>query len=295
MSRGELQARVRSGVWRVVWPGVLCDAGSTLDDERRAFAAVLASGGPARAVAAGRTAARLWSLPLLDDQDPATGAHERRFDEVLVRHAPGPLRRASPEGERVLRRLVRHTGRGEVVRHPSGLWVTSPLRTIVDGSTLLSQEALVSLVDAALHRHLVDELGLRSAVEALRWCPGAPALRWAAERADRRAESPAETLARLALRPALQDLVPQHRLVHDGRVLARFDLADERRRFAVEVDGKAGHAGPEMAAKDRLRDRVARQHGWHTERVTWWELRCDREALVRRVTAAAEEHTRRSS
>jgi very-short-patch-repair endonuclease len=79
--------------------------------------------------------------------------------------------------------------------------------------------------------------------------------------------------------------VPQHRLVGpDGRVLARYDLADEVLRLAVEADGKAGHAGSAMVAKDRRRDRMSEQHGWRTERVTWWELRRQRAAFVRRIT-----------
>ena len=108
--------------------------------------------------------------------------------------------------------------------------------------------------------------------------------------ADRRAESPAETLARLALLPTMPGFVPQHRLLGpDGRVLARYDLADEDLRLAVEADGKAGHAGDRMVAKDRRRDRVSERHGWRTERVTWWELRCQRAAFVARIAEIAAE------
>ena len=131
-----------------------------------------------------------------------------------------------------------------MLRSPRGLLHTSPLRTLADCVTLLSFEALVCAVDHALHVHLVDEDDLAQAVEAGTWSPEIVQLRRAVAHADRRAESPAETLARLAPLPALPGLVPQHRLVGpDGRVLARYDLADERLRLAVEVDGKAGHAG----------------------------------------------------
>src|SRR5213079_1378479 len=37
-----------------------------------------------RAVASGRSAARVWGLPLIDDDDPATGASEHRIDDVAV-------------------------------------------------------------------------------------------------------------------------------------------------------------------------------------------------------------------
>ena len=125
------------------------------------------------------------------------------------------------------------------------------------------------------------------------WCPGVVHLRAAVARADRRTESPAETLARLALLPTMPGFVPQHRLLGPGgRVLARFDLADEELRLAVEADGKAGHAGPQMVAKDRLRGRVSEMHGWRTERVTWWELRCRRAAFVSRIAEVAQERRR---
>ena len=44
-----------------------------------------------------------------------------------------------------------------------------------------------------------------------------------------------------------------------------------------------------MVAKDRRRDRVSELHGWRTERVTWWELRCRRAAFVARVAEIAGE------
>ncbi len=133
-------------------------------------------------------------------------------------------------------------------------------------------------------------MALTSAVEQYARCAGVVALRGAVARADGRAESPAETLARLALLPHLPGLVPQHRLRGpDGRVLARYDLGDEQLRLAVEADGKAGHAGDQMVAKDRQRDRVSERYGWRTERVTWWELRCRKAAVVRRIVEVASE------
>lgn len=79
---------VRTGVWQVLWRGVYADGGFVASAEQRAIAAVLATGGadqplPAwdgsgrtvlRAVASGRTAARVWRCPLIDDDDPATDA-----------------------------------------------------------------------------------------------------------------------------------------------------------------------------------------------------------------------------
>lgn len=303
-SRGVVQSQVRRGLWQVVWPGVYADAGQDLDTDQRARAAVLASGGDGppflgpdgqrscAAVASGRTAARLHRLPLIDDRDPATGADEHLLEDVTVRTAAGPLRIVRHGEQRVLRRTAQRLVPSEVGRRSSGLWVTTPVRTLVDLAGLLSPEALVCAVDSALHRHLVDEDQLAAAVREHAWSPGVVALRGGAARGDRRAESPAETLARLALLPVLPGLVPQHRLRDaSGRVLARFDLGDEALRLAVEADGKAAHAGSVMAAKDRQRDRVSERHGWRTERVTWFELRCRRRAFVARVQEVAAERS----
>ena len=306
VSRGVVQSQVRRGLWQVAWPGVYADAGQVLDTGQRARAAVLASGGdgppflgpdlrrsPA-GVASGRTAARVHRLPLIDDRDPATGAQQHLLDDVTVRTAADPLRSLSPDGPRVLRRTARSLTPDDVVGTTSGLWLTSVVRTLVDLAALLTLEALVCALDDARHRRLVDDEQLAGAGERTRWSPGSAAFRTGVALSDGRAESPAETLARLALLPVVPGLVPQHRLRDSyGRVLARFDLGDAELRLAVEADGKAGHAGPVMAAKDRARDRLAASHGWHTERVTWYELRRRRPSLVARVAAAAAERSRR--
>jgi hypothetical protein len=291
-ARGRVDGFVRRNEWRAVWPGVLTDGGTELDHEQRAQAAVLACG--RGAVATGRTAARVHRLPLIDDLDPSTGARQHLVDDVATGGARRSLRMPGPDGEvRVLRRSALVLLPEDVVRSDSGVRLTSPLQTLVDLASLLSYEALACAVDHALHVHLVTEGQLATAVRERTWCPGVVHLRAAVAIADRRAESPAETLARLALLPELPALVPQHRLLdRHGRVLARYDLADEELRLAVEADGKAGHAAPEMAAKDRLRDRLSEHYGWRTERVTWWELRRRRTAFVRRIAEVAGDRRR---
>ena len=308
LSRGRIQAALRRGDWVELWPCVFADAGFVHTPEQRAFAAVLACGGAdqpvpvpgsgtrrrLRAYAFGRTAARVHDLPLIDDDDPATGGREHRHDDVGLWSPGRDLRRPQPDG--LIAELTRHQptlSQGDLMLLPSGLWTTSPLRTLIDCARLLSFEALVCAIDDALHRSLVTREDLDRAVRARTWSVGAVALRQAVRLSDGRAESPAETLARLLLLPVLPDLEPQVR-VHDaaGRILARLDLGDRRRRFAVEVDGRRGHAGEAMVAKDRARDRTTEAQGWHTERCTWFELRCRQAELVRRMRAAGEVHRR---
>ena len=287
--------------WQVVWPGVHADAGYDLTAEQRCWAAVLASGGAGRpeavgtrellpgqqrrrvrAVACGRTAARFWGLALVDDDDPATGGQDRLVDEVAVGTHLRPLEH---EG-RVLHRHRLRLRPGDITRTATGVHVTSVVRTLVDLCGLLDPEAAVCALDDALHRALVSPGQLAEALALRAGRPGADALRGAVSLADGRAESPAETLTRLVLRPVLPELEPQVELRDDaGYVVARFDLADRRRRLGVESDGKTAHGGPSMVAKDRARDLRAEHHGWWTERVTWYDVRRRQEVTRRRVLA----------
>jgi len=306
-TRGRIDALVQCGQWQAPWPGVYADGGIELDLEQRGFAAVLASGGgepPTTrsdgstllpAVAAGRTAARLHGFPLVDDDDPATGRREHLLDDVAVTWQGMPLTCTLPDGQvRVLTRHLRRYQRGDVVRRTSGLYVTSPARTLVDLAQLLRPDALVCVLDHVLHSRLLSALQFLDLVQRRGWLPGVVALRTAVRLADGRAESPHETLTRLVLLPHLPGLVPQRRLRDvDGRILARFDLGDPLLRLAVEADGKAGHAGQQMAAKDQRRDRVSDRRGWRTERCTWFEVRCQQQAVVRRMLEAAGEQAER--
>ena len=305
LSPHQVDSLVRDGSWQVPWRGVYADGGVVLTAEQRAVAAVLASGGTVAAavadigededcpqagaprsevVAAGRTAARVWCMPLIDDADPATGAQDDRHEDVVT-----PLRLpALRHGGRTLHRRRRGFGHGDVLQLASGLWLTSPLRTLADCAELLSHQALVCAVDDALRRGLVTLEDLERAARSRKRRPGAPALRAAVAVADRRSESPGETLLRLVLLPVLPGLVPQVR-VRDaaGRVVRRYDLADERLRLGLEFDGRAGHAGAAMVAKDRRRDRTSDALGWTTERFTWWDTRCRPDVVRRQALAAA--------
>lgn len=239
-------------------------------------------------MACARTAARVWQFPLIDDDDPATGAAEHLLDDVAVA-------RRLPIQSHAGRLLVPHRAAlagADLVRRPSGLWLTRPLRTLVQCSSLLTHEALVCALDVGLHKGLVTTAQLEAAVAGSAGRVGGPALRAAVAVADGRAESPAETLARLLLLPVLPELEPQVRLYDEAaRLVARFDLGDRRAGLAVEADGRRGHAGTQMVAKDRRRDRTAERLGWATERLTWFELRREQAAVVRRVQ---EVHSRLS-
>lgn len=300
-TRGVVQSCLRRGEWQVLLPGVYADGGFEPSHVQWAFAAVLACGGPegpmpfgegrrrVPAVVAGRDAARLWGLPLVDDDDPATGARELALHDVHVWAAGPPLAASRPDG--TVHRVTRHRlvlRDGDLVRLKSGLWVASPLRTVVDCAGLLSLKGAVCAADDALHRRLISAADLAAAAASRAGRPGARTLRRVVAAADGRAESPTETLARLLLLPHLPGLVPQVRLWDKrGRLLARFDLADERLLLAVELDGRRAHAGEAMRARDTSRDRTTAGRGYLTERGTWFDVRCRPGAFVGRVRTAA--------
>lgn len=295
-----IAAHVRDGGWQVVYPGVYADGGYVLSDEQLGFAAVLATGEEdeaegthVAAVACGRTAARIWGLPLIDDADPATGAFEHLVDDVHTWRQSAQRELVTPEGRRLVRHHLTFLDR-EVVQHRSGLWLTSPVRTALDCVGLLSEEAAVCLVDAALFSKAFSLSELERAVRARAGWPGVGRQRRAAQLADGRAESPSETLARLLLLPVLPELVPQVRVRdRNGRVVARVDLGIEELRLAVEADGRRGHAGDVMVAKDKRRDRRTGRLGWATERVTWFDLRKRQAEVTQRVLEGAQEQRRR--
>lgn len=287
VSSATIQSLVRSGTWQHVLTGVYADGGYALSPLQLAFAAVLASGGgdgPSRAVAGLRSAARAWGLPLIDDHDPATGRLEHLEQDVLVWRRLD--KKTDAQSAYQLRRH-RPASRAEIVQHPSGLWLTSPLRTALDCAAFLLLEPAVCLIDAALQRGLFSVAVLQQAAAERGTDPGSRRIRAAIALADGRAESPAESLARLVLQPVIPSLVPQVRIRDGGgRVVARADLGDEDVRLAVETDGRRWHAGEQMAARDHRRDRRTGALGWTTERVVWWELRREQDALRQRVLAA---------
>jgi very-short-patch-repair endonuclease len=284
LTEGEVRGRVTSGQWRRLLRGVFTDGGTAVDAQQRAWAAVLAVG--PGSVAAGRTAARLHGLPLVDDDDPSLRRYEAGLDEVVA-----------PTGRRGRGGLRVHCwplAPDEVVsrqRCP----LTSPLRTVVDLAAVLRPDALQCVVDQALARQLVGDADLRAAVERFAGRRGNARLRDAVARADPRAESPFESLARLAVLPVLPGLVSQYEVRgRAGLVIARVDLADPRVRLGVEADGARWHSGPRRTT-DIVREEALRAAGWEVVRVSWHDVRTRPDEVRRRVAAAQIRQARRAA
>lgn len=120
-----------------------------------------------------------------------------------------------------------------------GITVTSVARTLVDVARSVGFEEAVAVLDAALHRHVVDRAALTLAIDrATRW-PGIPRARRAVEFADPRPMSVGESRSRVAMsrlgvaRPVLQWPVPGP----GGRVLGTADFGWPEHGVAGEFDG----------------------------------------------------------
>ena len=273
LTRAQVRRRIEQGEWQVVRRGVYADGGVVPGALMRASAAVQRAGHDA--VAAGRTALRVWGVPLVDDEDPATGRLERPHDDVAVAHGRG----AGPTLHPCELRIPSYD-----IRVVSGVRVLSPVAALVDGARVLRPDALVAAIDSALFRGAVTLDELQQALVGRRGWPGAPALRTAVALCDPRAESPHETLTRLVVRPHLPGLESQVQVFdRRGELLARLDLGERALRLGVESDGGAYHRG--TAARDRARDA---RTGWTVERVSWFETRRRPAQLVARVLRTAE-------
>ena len=140
------------------------------------------------------------------------------------------------------------TGRLEVHTAPldadeigrvDGVAVTSPARTLVDIARTSGFEEAVAVLDAALHKHLVDRGALATALDrAARW-PGAPRARRAVGFADPRPMSVGESRSRVVMaRLGVATPVLQWKVVGPGgRVLGTADFGWPEHGFAGEFDG----------------------------------------------------------
>lgn len=279
LSRHQVAGRI-GREWQQIYVGALTDAGHVPDTRQRAAAALAVADD--EAVVGGRTAARWWGLPLIEDGP----APERFLDDVLT------FRRLGGRP-----RLIAHRWAYDDtdVISVDGIRLTTPLRTLLDLSRLVGLDALLGACDAAVRLRLTSAPQITAAAARLHARPGGPALRWCARWVDGRAQSPLETLTRITLwHPQLPAFEPQL-LVHDadGEVLAALDHGVRALQLGVESDGAGPHSLPEARFVDRHREATVADRGYRLLRVTWPDVRRARADVRRRVGRAAAEQAAR--
>lgn len=269
--------RVRAGIWSAPLRGVVALVGESeinsgnsrfLPDRRRhaigSAAAALLNAGHAVSCT---SAAILHGLPTL--AVPA---------RPVLTVSPGrPTHRAGARTAALL---------PDEVTAWFGVPVTDIARTIVDSARHDRRNGLLA-ADAALHEELVTVELIEAALNSARSRRGIRQAREVLALAEPKAESPLETLTRLAIHDSgLPMPEPQVEIEVPGRRRPlRVDLMWPEHRLILEVDGREKYRDDALWDEKR-RERALRRLGYTVERVVWDDIMRDwpaTEALLREL------------
>lgn len=157
-----------------------------------------------------------------------------------------------------------------------GVFVTSPLQTVLDCALTLPVLDALCIADYFLNRKLVSIEGLREAIMRLKG-KGVCTARAVAELMSDKAESPAETIARYRI-VTWGFTSPQEQVsIRVGNSVYRPDFLWEEFRVIVEVDGNVkydgSHGNPvHVIQREKRRHRDLEQLGYRVLRVTWGDI-----------------------
>lgn len=270
-SDGELRRRRRSGELVSLCRGAYLGAGDErLSDAVATHALLIESGRPLTAgdaVLSHTSAAVLHGLPLWNV--PLDRVHRTRDRRTGARRTGSTVLHAAP--------LT-----AEEVTEVDGRPVTSVARTLVDLARALDFEEAVVLVDAALHRHLVDVEALEEALTRASGWLGCPKARRVVKFADRGSMSVGESRSRVAMaRFGLPAPVLQWEVTSEIGWLGKVDFAWPGLGVVGEFDGQVKYgkylrpgqdAGDAVFTEKQREDRI-RDEGIRVVRWVWAELR----------------------
>jgi very-short-patch-repair endonuclease len=251
LSVKQVRSRIQRGEWQVVVGSALAPAGLTITPRVRDRAAQLSVPG---SVLAGASAARIWRVDVPDD---------RTFLYV------GPQGRARLPG---VVALYQSPDRRDLYLF-RGLPAVGAACALMETLLRLPEQDAVDLLDRTLQRRVwtVEEFSQR--VESCRGRRGF--VRLAALRTlvagGERAESERRLTALLRDGgvPGWRVNVP---ISDDDGVIGIADVAFDRQRLVVEVDGWAYHSSPDRFQRDRERQNRLIRAGWRVLRFTWRDL-----------------------
>lgn len=260
----DLRREIRRGTWTapargVASPVVIAEDGDRFLGARRrhALASTATSLKRRGQVVSGRSAATLHGLPTL--APPAV-------PELTV--AP-----PTTMGHRSRAHLYSATLTIDDVTTWYGVPVETVGRTIVTIARHDPREGLMA-ADAALHEGLVTHQELAERIAAATGWPGVRRAREVVSLASHLAESPLESLVRLALH---DDGFPRPELqveFYDPRrgCTYRVDLLLPDQRLIIEADGRAKYSDEELWREKRREARLRALTGHRVERVVWADL-----------------------
>lgn len=219
----------------------------------------------------GRTAARLWGLPL--------GSMWKKAEplEVAVPVHLSPPRTARVHGRRLAQWKIRSwtVAGARVVDAVTALFTCAPELTLTQAVVMV--DALITAADN--YRGLMSTTPLSSIdeiAERMReWgrFPGCRTVRDALALAREGVESPKETETRLLLVDGgLPEPSVQHEVRDGGRFIARVDLAYPQLKIAIEYEGDGHRTDKAQWRIDIQRQRELEGLGWIVIRLTESDL-----------------------
>jgi hypothetical protein len=270
------------GVLVSVSRGVYADAalvragasGEPTDDRKLAAAAAVALAGPL-AVVSHQDAALLHGLALL--KRPPAGVS-------AITRPP-----TAERGRRLRRGVSSHTARLPT-RHVviiDGIPVTSVERTVVDLARSLPFTAGVVTADSALYNRKTTAGRLYRVVGECRRWPGIARATEIVDFAHPGAESPLESISRVAFRDGgLPPPVLQARILGRPGFIGRVDFLWDEQRTIAEADGAMKYADPSRARLQLRRDTELRQAGYEVVHFTWRDITARPELVISQIRAA---------
>ena len=269
VSRRGLQWRLKSGRWLKVLPGVFVVADSDDPWLQSLEAARLWT---ADAVIMGLAAAGLWGLNGIGQGAVEIGTHTRKRNPDIVVHHD-----MSFADEDLIRQR--------------GLLTTTPTRTLIDISGVVTESQLVQTLDSALRRGLTFIPLIRSRLDAIgtKGRSGTGTLQKLL--ADRElgsglTESPLEVKVERVLRRAGLD-PPERQFTITGPdgTKVRLDFAWPEQKVGIEADGFRWHTDFERWQTDAHKHNLLQELDWRIVRATHRSLRDSPDALPRQVGA----------
>lgn len=270
IARGLLtRSELRSEAWRPLFRDIYADSQVVVSHAVRC-AAVARWLMPAGAAIAGRSAAALFGAGKFGGDEPV---------DVVV---PTGTRFGPVAGLRI------HTAEmtsGDVVAY-RGIPVTSPARTCWDLAQWLDVVEAVVVIDSLIARRVVSVPRLRDYAASRTGSRGWKLMLRAVDLTDPGAESPPESRVRVRLVLAgLPRPETQYVVAHNGRFVARLDLAWPEFKVAVEYDG-LWHNDAEQFHRDRRRLNQILGNDWIVLHVTAKRLHEDFDGFLAEVRAA---------
>jgi very-short-patch-repair endonuclease len=264
----DLRREVRRGTWWVPGHGTASPVVIAGDDflarrRHHAFRAAAAALVRIEHIVSGVSGAVLHGLPTMDL--PSLPLLTSLRDDWLGRRAASH---------------VRHAG---ITAAQIDSWYGTPLtnlaRTVVDLARHDRRSAIMA-ADAALRERLVTLRELQAALTVARGWPGIRQAREIVKLADGEAESPLESIVRLALHddgfppPRLQQVVAGYRV----------DFLWPERRLILEADGRLKYSD-DVLWEEKKRETVLRRAGYDVERVLWSDMFAEWPAMSRHLRA----------